>query len=162
MSLNIMIAGCAKDQKDSVESSVRTVLAERPAEESWNVSLVLLANQWSIDIDGPEPRHKGLSLVVPASELTTSLKQAIHEASTSPAATAESPTAPSSGGTAGEAVSRHECDGCAAAFDVIFQRLAGEPEELCPVACPACWHVNKVPVAEAAGATGDYRAQTVS
>ncbi len=162
MSLNIMIAGCAKDQKDSVESSVRTVLAERPAEESWNVSLVLLANQWSIDIDGPEPRHKGLSLVVPASEFTTSLKQAIHEASTAPAATAESPTAPSSGGTNGEAVNRHQCKGCAASFDVIFQRLAGESEELCPVACPACWHVNKVPVAEGAGVTGDYRAQAVS
>ncbi len=162
MSLNIMIAGCAKDQKDSVESSVRTVLAERPAEESWNVSLVLLANQWSIDIDGPEPRHKGLSLVVPASELTTSLKQAIHEASTAPAATAEPPTATSSGGTNGEAVNRHQCEGCAASFDVIFQRLAGESEELCPVACPACWHVNKVPVAEGAGVTGDYRAQAVS
>ena len=56
---------------------------------------------------------------------------------------------------------RHECEECGAAFEVIFEQQPGEPEELCPVACPACWHVNKVPIAQTAGAAGDYRAQTV-
>lgn len=171
MSLKIMIAGCAKDQRDSVESSVRTALAGRPAEEDWNVSLVLLANQWSVDIDGPEPRHKGLSLVAPANGLTASLKQALDQASTASPPSPEAAPATAAGpngtragtnGAQGEQVNRHECEGCQATFDVIYHRLAGEREELCPVACPTCWHVNKVPIAEAAGLTGDYRAQAVN
>jgi hypothetical protein len=170
MSLKIMIAGCAKDQRDSVESSVRTALAGRPAEEDWNVSLVLLANQWSVDIDGPEPPHKGLSLVAPADDLTASLKRALDDASNgSSVASADAAGTPAGTNGAngassehGEQINRHECDACQAAFDVIYNRLPGESEELCPVACPACWHVNKVPIAEAAGLTGDYRAQGVN
>ena len=171
MSMNILIAGCSKDQRDRIEAAVRAAFTGRPDEEPWNVSLVNVANQWSIDIDGPEPQFKGMSLVTPTSDLTTSLQKALADAapegngaqkapenSASPAPQGnEAPSAP-----AGARKDRHECEECAAAFEIIFDRLPGEPEELCPVACPACWHVNKVPIAEAAGATGDYRAQVVS
>lgn len=171
MSLNIMIAGCSKDERERIEAAVRAAFTGRPDEGPWNVSLVKVGNQWSIDLDGPEPRFKGMSLLAPTSDLTTSLGQALADAapggngapkvpenSASPAPDGNgAPSAP-----AGARKDRHECEECAAAFEVIFDQLAGEPEEPCPVACPACWHINKVPIAKAAGATGDYRAQVVS
>jgi len=167
MSLNIMIAGCRKDERERIDAAVRAAFAGRPDGEPWNVSLVNVANQWSIDINGPEPQFKGMSLVVPTSDLTASLQQALraatpagNDASSTPEAPSENGGAPSA--PAGARKDRHECEECAATFEVIFDRQADEPEELCPVACPACWHVNKVPIAEAAGATGDYRAQVVS
>jgi len=80
MSLNIMIAGCSKDERDRIEAAVRAAFTGRPDEEPWNVSLVNVANQWSIDIDGPEPQFKGLGLVAPTSDLTTSLQKALADA----------------------------------------------------------------------------------
>ena len=159
MSLNIMIAGCAKDERDRIEQSVRAAFRERASDEPWNVSLVNIANQWSIDIDGPEPSYKGLSLVVTDEELTTSLERVLAEArgGADSAAPANATAAPA--GAPGERKERHACESCQASFDVFFTALSGEPEELCPVACPTCWHVNKVPIAEGAGATGDYRAE---
>ena len=170
MSLNVMIAGCRKDERERIDAAVRAAFSGRPDEEPWNVSLVNVANQWSIDIDGPEPQFKGMSLVAPTSDLTASLQQALAGAAPAgngAASETGTPAAPSGNGgapsaPAGARKDRHECEECAAAFEVIFDRKAGEPEELCPVACPACWHVNKVPIAEAAGATGDYRAHVVS
>ncbi len=170
MSLNIMIAGCRKDERERIDAAVRAAFTGRPDEEPWNVSLVNVDNQWSIDIDGPEPQFKGMSLVAPTSDLTASLQQALRDAApdgNGAASTTGTPAAPSGNGgapsaPAGARKDSHECEECAAAFEVIFDQRAGEPEELCPVACPACWHVNKVPIAEAAGATGDYRAQVVS
>ena len=170
MSLNVMIAGCRKDERERIDAAVRAAFSGRPDEEPWNVSLVNVANQWSIDIDGPEPQFKGMSLVAPTSDLTASLQQALAGAAPAgngAASETGTPAAPSGNGgapsaPAGARKDRHECEECAATFEVIFDRKAGEPEELCPVACPACWHVNKVPIAEAAGATGDYRAHVVS
>ena len=184
MSLNIMIAGCRKDERERIDAAVRAAFTGRPDAEPWNVSLVNVANQWSINIDGPEPQFKGMSLVAPTSDLTASIHQALkaatpagHGASSTTgtpgppgndaSSTTGTPEAPSGNGGApsapvGARKDRHECEECAVTFEVIFDRQAGEPEELCPVACPACWHVNKVPIAEAAGATGDYRAQVVS
>ena len=176
MSMNIMIAGCRKDEREHIEATVRAAFTGRPDGEPWNVSLVNVANQWSIDIDGPEPQFKGMSLVAPTSDLTTILRQALADAA--PGGNS-APNVPENGTTqndaslapdgngastarAGACKDRHECEECAAAFEVIFDRLADEPEGLCPVACPACWHVNKVPIAEAAGATGEYSAQVVS
>jgi len=174
MSVNIMIAGCSKDERDRIEASVRAAFTGRPDSEPWNVSLVNVANQWSIDIDGPEPQFKGLSLVAPTDDLTGSLERAI--GAPPPTAPASEPSARpqngaepatfsgnnhANGGSGGARKDRHECEECAAPFEVIFDQLAGEPDEVCPVACPACWHVNKVPIAAAAGATGDYRAQAV-
>ena len=177
MSLNIMIAGCSKDERERIEAAVRAAFNGRPDEGPWNVSLVNVANQWSVDIDGPEPRFKGLSIVAPTGELTSSLQAALGSAApvqdvaaappiNPPAGNGTSPAAATGGNgvpahAGGARTDRHQCEECAAAFEVIFDQQAGEPEELCPVACPACWHVNKVPIAEAAGATGDYRAQAV-
>ena len=72
-----MIAGCSKDERKRIDAAVRAAFTGRPDEEPWNVSLVNVANQWSIDIDGPEPQFKGMSLVAPTSDLTASLQQAL-------------------------------------------------------------------------------------
>lgn len=165
MSLNIMIAGCRKDERDRIEAAVRAAFTGRPDEEPWNVSLVNVANQWSIDIDGPDPPFKSMSLVAPTSDLTASLQQALGGAAPVGNSASEAPGPPGGNGAppapGGARNDRHECEECGAAFEVIFEQQPGEPEELCPVACPACWHVNKVPIAQAAGTAGDYRAQTV-
>jgi len=119
--------------------------------------VVKIASQWSVEINGPEARYRGLSLVAPLGDLTGSLRKAISSASnhSKPAA-----AAPSGGGD--EKKDRYDCEGCSAPFEVIYSAAPGERQEVCPVACPQCWHVNHVPIAEGAGATGDYRAQAAS
>jgi hypothetical protein len=158
MSLKIMIAGCAKEEKDAVGASVKKAFADRPQDEPWSVSVVKIANQWSVEIDGPEARYKGLSLVAPLGDLTGSLRAAIAGARNH----AAHPGAPAPNGSGDERRDRYDCEGCSTPFEVVYTALAGERQEVCPVACPQCWHVNHVPIAEGAGATGDYRAQAAS
>jgi hypothetical protein len=158
MALKLLIAGCSSDERDSVASIAKSVLGNRPKEEPWNVSMVKVANQWSVTIDGPEPRYKGLNFVAPSEKLAGELRNEISRAGTTRAAIAGSkPTA-----GAAERIDRHDCQECASAFEVIYQASAEEPQELAPVACPHCWHVNHVPIAAGAGITGDYRAQAAS
>jgi hypothetical protein len=158
MALKLLIAGCSSDERDSVASIAKSVLGNRPKEEPWNVSMVKVANQWSVTIDGPEPKYKGLNFVAPTEKLAGELRNEISKAGTPRAASAGAPRAAS----AGERKDRHDCQECASAFEVIYQAVAGEPEELAPVACPHCWHVNQVPIAASAGINGDYRAQAAS
>ncbi len=158
MSLKIMIAGCAKEEKDAVGSSVKKAFTDRPQDEPWSVSVVKVANQWSVEINGPEARYKGLSIVAPLGDLTGSLKNAIASAGKH----SPKPAAATPNGNGDEKKDRHDCEGCSAPFEVIYTSLPGERQEVCPVACPQCWHVNHVPIAEGAGATGDYRAQAAS
>jgi len=60
---------------------------------------------------------------------------------------------------AGPRRDRHECVQCHQPFDVTFEAVAGEPEQMTPVACPHCWHMNHVLVGETAADTSDYRAE---
>lgn len=80
MSLKIMIAGCAKDERAHIESSVKDAFGGRADEALWNVSLVNVANQWSIEIDGPEPQFKGLSFVAAPEDLAASVRRALKAA----------------------------------------------------------------------------------
>jgi hypothetical protein len=155
MGLKIMIAGCAKEEKDDVGSSVRKAFADRPKDEPWSVSVVKIANQFSVEINGPDASTRGLSLVAPLGNLTGSLREAISGGGNRAAAAPKA--APVVNGS--ERKDRHACEGCSAPFEVIYTAAPGERQEVCPVACPQCWHVNHVPIAEGAGATGDYRAQ---
>src|SRR3990170_5345428 len=101
MSLKIMIAGCAKEQKDEVGSSVKKAFADRPADEPWSVSVVKIASQWSVEINGPEARYKGLSLVAPLGDLTGSLRKAIAVAGNHAAAPVAAPNGGGGGGPIG-------------------------------------------------------------
>ena len=53
----------------------------------------------------------------------------------------------------------HACESCAQRFRVVFEAVPGEEQKMSPVACPHCWHLNRVPVGENAAADGDYRAE---
>lgn len=184
-----MIAGCPKDERERIETSVRAAFGDHARTSSWNVSLVSIANQWSIEIDGPEPHYRGLSLVTGRKDVATSLKRALEEASSetrakgreperrerpervvaprpqvsSPLPVAPprvaSPEVPTT--TESEKIDQHRCEGCAATYEVLYHTQVNEVEELCPVACPSCWHVNTVAIAASAGLNGDYRARSV-
>ncbi len=160
MSLKILIAGCAKEEKDQVGSSVKKAFADRPKDEPWSVSVVKIANQFSVEINGPDPRTKRLSLVAPLGNLIGSLREAITGAGNRAAPLMLSKSVPSGSGS--EQRDRYDCEGCSAPFEVVYSSAPGERQEVHPVACPQCWHVNHVPIAEGAGATGDYRAQAAS
>jgi hypothetical protein len=51
------------------------------------------------------------------------------------------------------------CAQCHQRFAVTFDAIAGESEQMSPVACPHCWHTNHVMVGETAADTSDYRAE---
>jgi outer membrane biosynthesis protein TonB len=53
----------------------------------------------------------------------------------------------------------HACESCAQRFRVVYEAIAGEEPNMAPVACPHCWHLNRVPVGENAAVNGDYRAE---
>ncbi|MGH9322116.1 MAG: hypothetical protein ACRD21_20795 [Vicinamibacteria bacterium] len=160
MSLKIMIAGCAKEEKDVVGASVKRAFTDRPAEEAWSVSVVKIASQWSVEINGPEAKYKGLSFVAQTGDLTASLEKALVEAGNHAKGPNRSTSSPA--GPAGEEKKdRYDCEQCSARYEVVYLSAPGERQEVCPVACPQCWHVNHVPIAEGAGATGDYRAQAL-
>jgi len=57
------------------------------------------------------------------------------------------------------AAGSHACESCAQHFRVVYERVPGEEQRMAPVACPHCWHLNRVPVGENAAADGDYRAE---
>ena len=75
MTLKIMIAGCAKDERDKIEASIKTAMGDRPARSDWNLSLVNIANQWSVEIDGPEPHFARVSLIATTSDLIEKLER---------------------------------------------------------------------------------------
>lgn len=156
MALKLLIAGCSSDERDSVASIAKSVLGSRPDAEIWNVSMVKVASQWSVTIDGPEARFKGLSFVAPTEKLAGELKSELQRASRNGGAPAKDVPPP------GELRDRYDCQECASAFEVIYQAQPDEPRELAPVACPHCWHVNQVPIPEGAGVTGEYRARAAS
>ena len=147
MTLRIMIAGCAKDERENIKATIKAVFTDRSTKTDWNLSLVNIANQWSVEIDGPEPHFKRLSVIATTSDPIEKLEQTLSETQSK----MSPPTATAPAAEPGEKHERHTCEECAALFDVVFSYTAGEPEELCPVASPACWHINRVPIAEAAG-----------
>ena len=67
-------------------------------------------------------------------------------------AAARPASAPAADGT-------YSCEKCGQRFRVLFESMPGEEHRPAPVACPHCWHVNRVPVGDDAAAGGDYRAE---
>jgi hypothetical protein len=53
----------------------------------------------------------------------------------------------------------YPCEKCGQRFRVLFESVPGEERHPAPVACPHCWHVNRVPVGDEAAMNGDYRAE---
>jgi hypothetical protein len=165
MPLKVLLAGCSKEEREQAESQVRQALGRRAEGSPWTVSLVRIAGQWSVTLDGPSEGVRALTLVAPEGRLREAIVQAL---------TGQAPTghAPSSGGApsrapaargpaarAGEQRGPSRCNKCGQAFVVVYDAAPDEPEETVAVACPHCWQVNHVLVAEGAAETRDYRAE---
>ena len=155
--LKIMVAGVDKDARGAVEASVRHALGSQAERGPWSISVVSLAGRWSVTLDGPDDRLRGVSFVADGSGLADAIRGAIqgdrgmpaNGGTTSPAATA-SPS---------EARDRHACEHCGKAVLVVYDQRPDEPKQLAAVACPHCWRIGHVEIGAWAAAGGDYRAE---
>lgn len=153
-----MVAGVDKDERGAVEASVRRALGSDAEPGPWSISVVSLAGKWSVTLDGPDGRLRGVSFVADRARLADAIREAIRGddgpvaprgASTS-VAPAPSPT---------EAREAHVCEHCGGAVLVVYERQPEEPSELAPLACPHCWKIGHVTVGAWAAAGRDYRAE---
>lgn len=180
MALKVLAAGCSQEEKERAESDVRRVLGSRAQAEAWMVSLVKLQGRWSVTLDGPGVRAK--TCLAPEGRLSESIRDAIQGASAPAPGPASAPApgrapaaapaagrpasapgkpaaAPSPAPRAGRSGDRHTCGKCGQGFTVIYESGVDEPQERAAVACPHCWHINHVLIAESAADSKDYRAE---
>jgi DNA-directed RNA polymerase subunit RPC12/RpoP len=169
MGLKILAAGCSKEDRERVEQRVKAVLGQRPAGESWSISLVKTHGKWSVTLDGPDNRLRGFTFLSSEPRLSASLTEALQSAgflAPSPGGplsppspiTSSAPRSPA----AGERRDRHECGDCGKPFLVCYEAQANEPQETVSVACPHCWERNVVSVGQWAATGRDYRAEKVN
>jgi DNA-directed RNA polymerase subunit RPC12/RpoP len=189
MGLKIMCAGCSKEERDQAEQEVKRALRHVPAAEAWTVSLVKMRAQWSVTLDAPAADVRALNVLAAEGRLGASIEEALRNAvgsrtSATPAASrppvtsaarasapaasrpaapptsrplatpASRPPAPSAG-----TAERLQCEKCGRPFRVIYERVPGEQSAEAPVACPHCWHGNRVRVGAEAAESRDYRAE---
>jgi hypothetical protein len=149
--LKVLCAGCAADEREAAERTVRDVLEARATDGNWTVSLVKLGAQWSVTLDAPAAGLRA-NFMAPGDRLRESISETVG----GPAQPAqESP------GRAPVAEGAWSCEKCQGAFVVTYEGIPGEPQITVAVACPRCWHINHVPVGENAAASQDYRAEKV-
>lgn len=154
--VKILVAGVDKDAKAAVEAAVRQGLGPRAGSGPWSVSVVSLAGKWSVTLDGPGERLRGVSFVADQSRLA----EAIREIADGPEAGKAGPAAPEAAVTPPtELRERHLCEACGQAWLVAYESRPDEPRKLAPVACPHCWQVGHVEIGAWAAAGGDYRAE---
>ncbi|HEY7509426.1 MAG TPA: hypothetical protein VIG50_04195 [Vicinamibacteria bacterium] len=159
MPVKVLCAGCSKEEREQAEVDVRKALAGRGDTGDWMVSLVKLADRWSITLDAPAARVRGMTVVAPQGRLADSIREALRQTpaaaggAVAPAAPAAAPrpAAPPGG--------PNRCDKCGGAFVVVYEARPGESLESAPVACPHCWFVNRVLIDAEAAFTRDYRAE---
>jgi DNA-directed RNA polymerase subunit RPC12/RpoP len=154
--LQVLIAGCSGPERARIERTVRQALGDRPQSGSWSVSLVKVGDQWSVSVDGPEAKFRGITLTTTEIQLPHAIKNALERPQTSPTTSTGVPLAAPS---APEQRDRHKCSHCGRAFVVIYGAQADEPKDMAPVACPHCWHKMQVPIAQGAVLTQEYRAE---
>ncbi len=155
--LRIMVAGVDKDARGAVEASVRHALGPRAERGPWSISVVSLAGKWSVTLDGPDDRLRGVSFVADQSRLVDAIREALQG----------DPETPANGGTRppaatlspSEARDQHVCEHCGQAVLLIYEQRPDEPKALAAVACPHCWRIGHVEVGAWAAAGGEYRAE---
>jgi hypothetical protein len=148
MALKLLCAGCSKDERQHAEATVRQALGERAEGGAWTVSLVKAAGQWSVTLDGPPYGGRPQTLVAPMGGLREAITEALKGS--------EAPPVPA---RTDESRSSCQCEKCRKTFFVSYEAVPGESEESVAVACPHCWQVNRVLVAESAAEAMDYRAE---
>ena len=149
MGLKLLFAGCSKAEREHAETAVRQALGEKVEGGAWTVSLVKLAGQWSVSVDEPSSGPRALTFVTPLGLLREAITKVLDA------------TAPPQAPQARSAETRNacRCGKCGGAFLVSYEAVPGEGDESVPVACPHCWQVNHVLVAESAAEARDYRAE---
>ena len=61
--LKILLAGVDKDARGAVEATIREALGARASLGPWSISVVTFGGKWSVTLDGPGDRLRGLSFV---------------------------------------------------------------------------------------------------
>jgi len=161
LGLQVLIAGCTADEKSRVDSTVRKAIGNRAEDGPWSVSLVKLGTQWSVTIDGPEPKYKGLTLMAPEISLQNALVEALSKPRDDTDAEAHSPSPTAAPSSLPGTRDQHQCPKCEKNFVVVYAAQPGERTTDAPVACPHCWQVTEVPVAASAAQHEDYRAEAI-
>ena len=165
MSLKILCAGCSKQEREAVEAEVAAALGSRARNEPWTVSLVKLGDRWSVTLEGPDRAMRGTAFMAQESRLRESISEALSKGAPAPAApaTARLPRIPDAagGGSRGERRDRHDCSKCRRSYVIVYEAETGEPADTVPVACPRCWQIDHVAVAQSAGLSSDYRVEMV-
>lgn len=157
MRLQALVAGCSKEERENVTALLRDVLKGRPAGEAWTASLVKATHGWSVTLDGPDQRLRGVTFLAKEEELRAALVAALQRAGFlggSPAAAPPPPPATE----AREVRERQSCSECGRPFLVIYMTHPDEPLETAPVACPNCWQLLQIPLGAEASANREYRA----
>ncbi len=77
MALKILVAGVDKDERSAAEGTVKEALGWRALEETWTVSLVKMGAMWSVTLDGPDERFRGLSFVTSSERLAEAVLEII-------------------------------------------------------------------------------------
>jgi len=184
MGLKVMCAGCSKEERDIAENAVRQALGKRAQNGAWMISLVKITGRWSVTVDEPTSGIRALTLVAPQGRLRETIAGAlerpgdgaaeppgpatatptppVRERTPPPSRTAppvRERTPPASRGKPASGRSPCQCEKCRQDFVVIYEAVRDEGEASAPVACPHCWHVNRVLVGESAADSRDYRAE---
>jgi hypothetical protein len=152
-----MVAGVDRDTRAAVEASVRRALGPHADSGPWSVSVVSLAGKWSVTLDGPGERRRGLSFVAEPSRLAESIREAVAGGPEAAPGRPVTPDGPAPSPT--EARDPHVCEHCGKAVLVVYERQPDEPKELAPLACPHCWRIGHVEIGVWAAAGRDYRAE---
>jgi hypothetical protein len=162
-----MVAGVDKDARGAVEATVREALGPRAASGPWSISVVSLAGKWSVTLDGPGGRLRGVSFMAERHRLADAIREAVggDQDGTAHALAAHAPGAsvPTAPGPAplspGEVRDQHTCEHCGKAVLIVYELRPDEGRTLAPLACPHCWKVGYVEVGAWAAAGREYRAE---
>jgi hypothetical protein len=166
MSLKILCAGCSPEERQAVEAEVAAGFGARARSDPWTVSLVKIGDRWSVTLEGPD-RNKGATFMAAGGRVRQSIAEALDKGTPPPDAPA-TPRRPGPlrsathavVGPRGERRDRHECSKCRKPYVIVYETEANEPTETVPVACPRCWQIDHVTVAQSAGINSDYKVET--
>ncbi len=91
MPVKILCAGFSKDERAALEADVKPVMASRPREESWTISVVKTGRRLAVTVDGPDERIRGQNFVAERPQLRTSLTELLGRYGFSVSATSTPP-----------------------------------------------------------------------
>jgi hypothetical protein len=151
-----MVAGVDKDARSAVEATVREALGARAASGPWSISVVSLAGKWSVTLDGPGDRLRGLSFMAERHGLADAIREAVGE---DYGGAAHVPAASGPAGSPTEAREQLACERCGKGVVVVYELRPGDGRALAPIACPHCWSIGHVEIGAWAAAGHEYRAE---